>query len=200
MAPETSQKDRSHAAVRQPAWGDSSGVDFPVPAWNLDIVFRSVTLKRALVTVLFLVSICPPLTFSQSSAESPKKPLTIEAIFAEGGLTGRPPEAVQWSPDGKMLTFVQRDDAGEHGQLWYVDAATGEKKVLVSEAKLAGLAPDATKIKDEREKERVLRYHVAAYVWSPDSKDLLFDSQGQLWMYSLENGVAVQFTSSSDVS
>ena len=59
---------------------------------------------------------------------------------------------------------MQRDDAGEHGELWYVDAATGEKKVLVSETKLSQLAPPASKIQDEREKERVTRYHVAAYI------------------------------------
>jgi dipeptidyl-peptidase 4 len=140
-------------------------------------------------------------SFAQEPAPaSPKEPLSIESIFADGSITGRAPEAVQWSPDGKRLTFVQRDDSGDHGELWYVDTATGEKKVLVSEGKLASLAPDATKIKDEREKERVLRYHVAAYVWSPDSKNLLFDSNGQLWVYSLENGVAVQFTSSPDPS
>ena len=149
----------------------------------------------------FLIWTClAPLAYAQTSDNQPKQPLTIEAIFADGGITGRAPEAVQWSPDGKKLTFVKRDDSGEHGELWYVDTATGEKKVLVSEAKLASLAPDATKIKDEREKERVLRYHVAAYVWSPDSKSLLFDSNGQLWIYSLENGVAVQFTSSPDPS
>ena len=156
-------------------------------------------LKRSLASLLLFLSLFAS-AFAQTSSESAKKPLTIEDIFAEGGITGRSPEAVQWSPDGKMLSFVQRDDAGEHGQLWYVDAATGEKKVLVSEAKLAGLAPDATKIKDEREKERVLRYHVAAYVWSPDSKSLLFDSQGQLWLYSLDNGTSIQLTSSPDAS
>jgi dipeptidyl-peptidase-4 len=138
---------------------------------------------------------------AQTAVEgSPKQPLTIESIFSEGGLTGRAPEAVQWSPDGKKLSFVMRDDAGEHGELWYVDTVSGEKKVLVSAAKLAGLAPDANKIKDEREKERVTRYNVAAYVWSPDSKYLLFDSHGQLWIYSLENGVAVQFTSSPEAT
>ena len=57
-----------------------------------------------------------------------------------------------------------------------------------------------SKIKDEREKERVTRYHVAAYTWSPDSKHLLFDSQGQLWYYSLDTGTAVQLTSSPDPS
>lgn len=134
------------------------------------------------------------------TGDQPKQPLTIESIFSEGGITGRPPEAVQWSPDGTKLSFVERDDSGEHGQLWYVDAATGEKKVLVSEGKLSALAPDATKIRDEREKERVTRYNVAAYVWSPDSKYLLFDSNGQLWVYGLESGVAVQFTSSPDLS
>ena len=128
------------------------------------------------------------------------KQLTIEQIFAEGGVTGRAPETIQWSPDGTKVSFVQRDDAGEHGELWYVDATTGEKKILASETKLSQLAPPTSKIKDEREKERVTRYHVAAYTWSPDSKHLLFDSQGQLWFYSLDTGTAVQLTSSPDLS
>jgi len=81
-----------------------------------------------------------------------------------------------------------------------VDTATGEKKVLVSAAKLASLAPDYNKVKDEREKERLTRYHVAAYVWAPDSKHLIFDSQGQLWMYDLGSSTAVQFTSAPDPS
>jgi dipeptidyl-peptidase-4 len=129
-----------------------------------------------------------------------KKPLTIEAIFAEGGITGRRPETIKWSPDSTKFSFIQRDDSGEHGQLWSVDAATGEKQVLVSEMRLAGLAPPVGKIKDEREKERITRYHVAAYEWAPDSKHLLFDSQGQLWLYTIENGTAVQITSAPDPS
>ena len=138
---------------------------------------------------------------AQTAARSATpKQLTIEQIFAEGGVTGRAPETINWSPDGTKLTFVQRDDDGDHGELWYVDAATGEKKVLASETKLAQLAPPTSKIRDEREKERVTRYHVAAYTWSPDSKHLLFDSQGQLWYYSLDTGTAVQLTSSPDPS
>ena len=132
-------------------------------------------------------------------AATPKQ-LTIEQIFAEGGVTGRAPETLKWSPDGTKVSFVQRDDAGEHGELWYVDAATGEKKILVSEIKLSQLAPPTSKIHDEREKERVTRNHVAAYIWAPDSKHLLFDSQGQLWYYSLDTGTAVQLTSSPEAS
>jgi dipeptidyl-peptidase-4 len=128
------------------------------------------------------------------------KQLTIEQIFAEGGVTGRAPETIKWSPDGTKVSFVQRDDDGEHGELWYADAVTGEKKILVSEIKLSQLAPPVSKIHDEREIERVTRYHVAAYTWSPDSKHLLFDSQGQLWYYNLDTGTAVQLTSSPDAS
>ena len=129
-----------------------------------------------------------------------RKQLTIEQIFAEGGVTGHAAESIKWSPDGAKVSFVQRDDEGEHGELWYVDTVTGEKKVLVSEVKMSHLAPPVSKIHDEREKERVTRYHVAAYSWSPDSKHLLFDSQGQLWYYSLDTGTAVQLTSSPDGS
>jgi dipeptidyl-peptidase-4 len=134
--------------------------------------------------------------WAQSSP--PVKPLTIEAIFAPGGLTGRAPETLEWSPDGTKLSFLQFDDQGEHPELWYMDVATGEKKILVSAAKLASLAPDYNNVKDERERERLIRYHVAAYLWAPDSKHLIFDSQGQLWLFDLATSTAVQFTSAPD--
>jgi dipeptidyl-peptidase 4 len=147
--------------------------------------------------LILLTSLLAPL-WAQSP--SPVKPLTIEAIFAPGGLTGRGPENMEWSPDGTKFSYVQRDDEGEHGELWYVDAATGEKKILASAEKLASLAPDPGKVKDERERERLTRYHVAAYLWAPDSKHLIFDSHGQLWFFDLATGTAVQFTSAPDPS
>jgi dipeptidyl-peptidase-4 len=137
-----------------------------------------------------------------SSAPAPqgRKELTIEDIFKPGGILGRGPENVQWSPDGSKVSFVQRDDSGEHGELYYVDVATGKSAVLVASGKLAALAPPTSAIKDERKKEAATRYSVAAYHWSPDSKKLLFDSMGQLWLYSLDTGTAVQLTSSTDES
>jgi dipeptidyl-peptidase 4 len=136
---------------------------------------------------------------SAAAQTAPSKALTIEEMFSPGAMGGRGPENLEWSPDGTKLSYVQRSDKGD-GELWYVDAATGEKKVLVTAAKLAALAPDYDKVKDEREKERLTRYHVAAYLWSPDSKHLIFDSQGQLWLFDLGSNTAVQFTSSGDPS
>jgi dipeptidyl-peptidase-4 len=152
-------------------------------------------------SIAVLSLIFAAIAYSRAEAQTaPTKPLTIETMYQPGGLTGRAPETTEWSPDGTKLTFVQRDEKGEKGELWYVDTATGEKKVLVSAAKLASLDPDVNKVKDEREKERRTRYHVAAYLWAPDSKHLIFDSQGQLWLYDLGSETAVQFTSAPDPS
>ena len=155
--------------------------------------------KRFCLPCYALLAVFVLSTFS-TAQNSPTKPLTLDAIFQPGGLAGRGPETTEWSPDGTKFSFVQRDVKGEQGELWFVDPATGEKKVLVSAAKLASLDPDVNKVKNEREKERLTRYHVAAYLWAPDSKHMLFDSQGQLWLYDLGNQTAVQFTSAPDPS
>jgi dipeptidyl-peptidase-4 len=182
-----------------------------VPVYTLSFAFmrkfRSFLSRGSLVKkyfsrsgILFLFTAVALVCAAPAQSSQPPKPLTIEAMFAPGGLTGRGPETIEWSPDGTKLSYVQRDDKGEHGELWYVDASTGRKEVLVSAAKLASLAPDYNKVKDEREKERLTRYHVADYLWSPDSKHLIFDSQGQLWLFDLATNTAVQFTSAPDPS
>jgi len=149
---------------------------------------------RALLSTVSCFFLFASLATAQAQPAAGNQQLTIEKIFAEGGVTGRSPSNIEWSPDGKKVSFVQRDASGEHGALWYVDAATGKKAILVTEEKLATLAPPVSKLKSEREKTWIERYQVAAYHWSPDSRHLLFDSMGQLWYYSLDTGTAVQIT------
>ena len=157
---------------------------------------------KACVAAFVLCFLCGSIATAQTatSAAPGQKPLTIEDMLKPGGILGRGPENVQWSPDGTRVSFVQRNDSGDKGELYYVDAASGKSAVLVASTKLATLAPPASAIKDERKKEAAQRYSIAAYQWAPDSKHLLFDSMGQLWLYSLDNGTAVQLTSSNDES
>ena len=159
---------------------------------------RFAALMCLVLSASFLLAQSSPSPASPES--SAKKELTIEDIFQPGGILGRGPEDVKWSPDGSKVSFVQRDDSGDHGALYYVDVTTGKPAVLVASEKLAALAPPTSNIKDERKKEAAQRYSIAAYQWSPDSKKLLFDSMGQLWLYNLESGTAVQITISSDAS
>ncbi len=145
---------------------------------------------RTNFTVLLFALAFTPFIAAQ---EAPKpKQLTIESIYAEGGITGRAPEFVQWSPDGTKVSFVQRDDSGDHGALYYVDVAAGAKPaVLVAQERLAEMQPPTTSKSDDRAKDNRARYSVASYHWSPDSKHILFDAMGSLWLYSLESHTSV---------
>ena len=135
---------------------------------------------------------------SLAQTDSPPQ-LNIESI-ASGRMTGHLPESLHWSPDGSRVTYIQRDENGEHGELWSIDPATGEKTILLTETKLASLAPPASKLSNERAREWRRRYGVSAYHWSPDSKYLLFDSNGQFWLYSFQTGTGVEVTASPDAS
>src|SRR5579871_6213656 len=108
---------------------------------------------------IVLYSWLTSLAVAQSASPNPpaKKALTIEAIFAEGGITGRPPETIQWTPDYTKFTFIQRNDSGEQGELWSVVANTGVKTLQLNQSRRARLAPAATKITDEHELGRITR-------------------------------------------
>ena len=144
------------------------------------------------------------LVFPAFAAAQDSRLPSIPQIFAEGGVTGRQPESVEWSPDGARVSYVLRDDSGERGQLYYIDVTNGKPAVLVATEKLAALSPPENtggkQGKDDREREKRTRYSIAGYHWAPDSKHLLFDSKGQLWYYTLESGTGVQITVAADPS
>lgn len=114
--------------------------------------------------------------------------LTIESIYAPNGLTGRAPDTIQWSPDGKKVSYFLHQEQGEKADLYYIDVTSGKPAVLVTSEKIAAMKPPVTGSKDDREKDNRARYHVADYHWAPDSEHILFDSNGQLWYYTLSTG------------
>ena len=71
---------------------------------------RSRFVKRNLLVFSLTLLVLLYAGFAQTSAP---KQLTIEQIFREGGITGRAPETIKWSPDGTKVSFVQRDDSGD---------------------------------------------------------------------------------------
>jgi dipeptidyl-peptidase-4 len=137
----------------------------------------------ALVAVLSFV----PAMHGQENS----KPLTVEQIFSHGPVMGTPPDGLDWSPDGQHLTYL---DGGE-----LIDLDPGSKKphVLVSRAKLATLGGGKSSEQDRDHRER---YGMANYLWAPDSKHLMFDSNGSLWIYDLSNGTGIQIGYSGEGS
>ena len=75
------------------------------------------------------------------------------------------------------------------GELIDLDPGSGKPHVLVSRAKMASLNENRA---TERDRDHRARYGEPGYQWAPDSKHLLFDSNGRLWMYDLGNGTGLQ--------
>jgi dipeptidyl-peptidase-4 len=135
------------------------------------------------VALLFIA----PAMLAQENA----KALTVEGIFSHGGVMSTPPSGIAWSPDGQHLTYL------DGGELIDLDPALKKPHVLVSRAKIAALAGGKVSEQDRDHRER---YGMANYIWAPDSKHLLFDSSGSLWIYDLSNGTGIDVGHSGEGS
>ena len=96
--------------------------------------------------------------------------------------SGLPARGLAWSPDAQHLTYL------DGGELIDLDPGSRKPHVLVSHAKLATLVGGKETEQDRDHRER---YGMANYLWAPDSKHLMFDSNGSLWIYDLGNGTGI---------
>ncbi|HVC48516.1 MAG TPA: alpha/beta fold hydrolase [Terracidiphilus sp.] len=142
---------------------------------------------RALLQPIFITALLAlPLAAQQST-----RPLTVADIYAHGAPYGTPPKGLTWSPDAKHLTYL---DGGEMVDL---DPGSGKPHVLISRAKMASFANNDI---SERDRDHRARYGQASYIWAPDSRHMLFDSNGRLWLYDLSNGIGLQIAFSGEAS
>ena len=159
------------------------------PARRLSPTGKAIAGFVACLTVVFIAMLTP--------LGSAAQPLRLEDIFSERGLQGPTPTQFQWSPDGRRLSYILAEDEGERRNLWVISPHSGEREILVSYEQLRTQAPPHEKsTDDEREKERLLRYSVASYIWSPDSQSILFTSGGRLYLYGLDEEKARPVASS----
>jgi len=72
-----------------------------------------------------------------SRAQGPEQ-LTVKRIYSQPSLSGRLNRGVQWSPDSKLVSFLETKGQGKDSksELWVMDAATGERRLLVGAEKL----------------------------------------------------------------
>ncbi len=103
---------------------------------------------------------------------------TVPEIFGTAAVHGAPPPSdASWSPDGRLYAYR----SGPEG-LVGIDAESGKRSVLVP---ADTLAPIARREVNEKDRDHRNRYSQPPYLWSPDAKQLLFDEDGTLWLYTL---------------
>jgi dipeptidyl-peptidase 4 len=108
----------------------------------------------------------------------------VKEIFAGPSLTGYPPDGMSWSPDGTRATYIDDD-----GDVMQIQASDGKLTKLLDRAKISALFNVNI---SEKDRDHRARYDEPDYTWSPDSQHLLFDTNGQLWLYDLQTGVGLQ--------
>ena len=126
-------------------------------------------------------------TATQTTTSAATDPGIRTVEQANKNLTGTPPQSATWSPDGKRLTYLASDDdaTGKPGDIVQVDAATGHASILATAAQLDKLSSDAV---NEKDKDHRARYGMSSYIWADDSKHLLLDKGGRLWLYDIAAG------------
>lgn len=124
-------------------------------------------------------------TPQQSGAAGRQNQLTVERIYSPPSLSGRPLRDTMWSSDGKLLTYLD-ENAGEP-EIWAVDAATGQRHVLVDARHLRDvLLPPASR----GQQTGLGRVEPPRYLWAPGGRALLFISAKELFWYDLKSGSA----------
>jgi len=122
------------------------------------------------------------------------KQLTVERIYSAPSLSGSLTPGIEWAPDGKRISYIERNSQRANGsELWMMDAATGERKVLVQAETLAAvMQPEKTQAVQATGLGRIQPEN---YRWSPGGDSLLFVGSNSLVLLDLKTMATKQLVS-----
>ena len=135
------------------------------------------------------------LAFACSAAGQQRRALTVERIWGQPSLSGSLKAEVEWSPDGKRLSYLETVGSGKDAKtsLWAVDVASGERRVLVDAEKLEQFpSPPSGGTPASRQRTGGGRSAQGRYLWAPDGEALLLVSSKGLFWFDLKTQTATQ--------
>jgi len=154
---------------------------------------RSVGTGVFVCFILLLVCAVPSLLCqAQQPATAPAaapasyKPLTVDRIYSQPSLGGRLTRGVAWTPDSKQISFFESKGAGKEAksELWVMDVANGQRRLLLSAEKLESLLP--AEAARTTQATGLGRHAPAEYQWAPSGSALLFQGPTSLAWFDLK--------------
>lgn len=135
----------------------------------------------SLISCFSVLAAVSPMARAQIAAGG--KELTVERIYSQPSLSGRLTRALAWTPDGKDLSYFETKGSGKNAktELWVMDAASGERRLLVAADKLESILPvDTSK---PTQATGLGRGAPSQYQWAPDGAGILFQGPTALaWL------------------
>ncbi len=115
----------------------------------------------------------------------PKKPLTLERVYAAEPLVEPSPTALRWR-DATRFTYLKKDGTGPGARsvLWEEDAVSGKAALLLESIPAEGLGPDG--------QPRAFAVDDAA--WNDAGTALLVSAEKDLWVYEIGAKAARRLT------
>jgi dipeptidyl-peptidase-4 len=123
---------------------------------------------------------------ASSAAQQPAgagKALTVERIYSQPSLSGRLTRGLAWTPDGKRLSYFETKGSAKEArtELWEMDAAGGERRLLVASDKLESILP--AEPSKPTQATGLGRRAPSQYQWAPDGAGILFQGPTALaWL------------------
>src|SRR5712664_3979061 len=155
---------------------------------------RSVGTGVFVRAILLLVCAVPLLSAQaqQPAAPAPTtapvshKSLTVDRIYGGPSLSGQLTRGIAWTPDSKQLSFFERKGAGKEAktELWVMDVANGQRRLLLSAEKLESLLP--AEAERTTQATGLGRHAPAEYQWAPGGGALLFQGPTSLAWFDLK--------------
>ena len=138
----------------------------------------------AVIAFVALFSVSPLRGQEQSGV------LTVKKIYGQPGLSGKLYRGVQWALDGKTVTFFEVKGTGKDAktELWALDVASGQRRLLVSAEKLETVLPAGKT--PQTQATGLGRHPAAQYVWAPNGEQLLFVGPNSLSWFDLKTQAA----------
>src|SRR5580700_1887706 len=156
---------------------------FDQEAWMRRVARRAVL---NLLSFLLLAAAFTLPAFGQDQNSAPAaKSLTLERLFSAPNLSGRLTQGIEWCPDSKRISYLERKGMGKDAtvELWTMDAGTGQRKVLVDAATLkATMQPEKAKTTQATGLGRV---QAENYQWAPGGDSLLLVGSNSLALLDL---------------
>jgi dipeptidyl-peptidase-4 len=152
--------------------------------------------ERLWAGLVLVFSVCsagaqhPDISSSSPDCSTPKA-LTVERIYSEPSLNGRPIAGVVWAPDSRHISFFKEtprqrgSDASR--ELWTMDTASGEAHLLIAKDKLESVLANSG---GSAQATGLGRYAPSAYQWAPRADAMLFQGPTYLAWFDLKTQTA----------